>query len=355
MILSILGAGTVTKGAYFIIWTFINDNYVPLLTSNLIIATLLATFAYVQSLALSAGQTTTTTPPHRLLALGGDTGSHIYDWFIGRELNPPMWVPCLGYVDLKTFIEVRPGLMGWQILNLAFVAAQFRNYGRVTDSMILVLFSQFTYVFDSFWNESYILTQIDIITDGFGFMLAFGNVVWVPFTYSLQARYLSVHPQDLGVFAVCGILAVQCLGFWIFRASNSQKNTFRQDPEHPSVRHLPSIKIKSGSKLLAGGWWGCARHVNYFGDWIFSWAYCLPTGIAGYIVVQQVSEGVKLKVVPGEAYGWGMVVTYFYLVYFAVLLVHRQRRDDAKCSLKYGKSWEEYVQRVPSRIVPGLY
>lgn len=38
---------------------------------------------------------------------------------------------------------------------------------------------------------------MDIIHDGFGFMLAFGDLVWVPFTYSLQAFYLVNHPQDL--------------------------------------------------------------------------------------------------------------------------------------------------------------
>lgn len=34
----------------------------------------------------------------------------------------------------------------------------------------------------------------DVTTDGFGFMLAFGDLVWVPFTYSLQARYILVRP-----------------------------------------------------------------------------------------------------------------------------------------------------------------
>lgn len=35
---------------------------------------------------------------------------------------------------------------------------------------------------------------MDITTEGFGFMLAFGDLTWVPFTYSLQARYLVDHP-----------------------------------------------------------------------------------------------------------------------------------------------------------------
>ena len=37
-------------------------------------------------------------------------------------------------------------------------------------------------------TEQAILTTMDITTDGFGYMLAFGDLAWVPFTYSLQAR-----------------------------------------------------------------------------------------------------------------------------------------------------------------------
>ena len=48
---------------------------------------------------------------------------------------------------------------------------------------------------DALWAEKAILTTMDITTDGFGFMLAFGDLAWVPFTYSLQARYLVEHPK----------------------------------------------------------------------------------------------------------------------------------------------------------------
>lgn len=40
---------------------------------------------------------------------------------------------------------------------------------------------------------------MDITHDGFGFMLAFGDLAWVPFTYSLQAQFLLHHPQPLGL------------------------------------------------------------------------------------------------------------------------------------------------------------
>jgi len=42
------------------------------------------------------------------------------------------------------------------------------------------------YVWDSLANEKAILTTMDITTDGFEYMLAFGDLAWVPFIYSFQ-------------------------------------------------------------------------------------------------------------------------------------------------------------------------
>lgn len=69
---------------------------------------------------------------------------------------------------------------------------------------------------------------MDIVTDGFGFMLSVGDLVWVPWTYSYQARYLYLFPNDLGLWPVVGILAVQGVGYYIFRDSNGEKNEFRK-------------------------------------------------------------------------------------------------------------------------------
>jgi hypothetical protein len=86
-------------------------------------------------------------------------------------------------------MEIRPGLLGWLVLDLSYIAAQYRSYGYVTDSILIVTFAQSLYALDAMFMEPAILTTIDITTDGFGVMLAFGDLVWVPFTYSLQARY----------------------------------------------------------------------------------------------------------------------------------------------------------------------
>lgn len=72
-----------------------------------------------------------------------------------------------------------------------------------------------------------IFTTMDITTDGFGFMLAVGDLTWVPFVYSLQARYLVFRPVELDLASTVGIVAINALGYWIFRDANGEKNDFR--------------------------------------------------------------------------------------------------------------------------------
>ncbi|KAF2503108.1 ERG4/ERG24 ergosterol biosynthesis protein [Lophium mytilinum] len=362
-IMVILAAGTVVEGAEFPVWTFISENYIQLLTTNVLISFFLAVYVYVASFSVR-----TPNKDMRELAEAGHSGNIIYDWFKGRELNPRITLPLFGEVDIKTFMELRPGLLGWVILDCAFIAQQYRTFGYVTDSILFVTFAQALYVFDSFYMEPAILTTMDITTDGFGFMLSFGDLAWLPFTYSVQTRYLAHYPLELGLWLV-PILAVQGLGYVMFRSVNNEKNRFRTNPKDPKISHLKYIQTEVGSKLLITGWWGRARHINYLADWFMSWAFVLPTGIAGYVVKSAFKEPITATQstaifdrqvtgryrVQAEAEGWGMLISYFFILYFAVLLIHRERRDDEKCRRKYGKDWEKYCKIVPYRIVPGIY
>ncbi|ETW82092.1 hypothetical protein HETIRDRAFT_318728 [Heterobasidion irregulare TC 32-1] len=259
----------------------------------------------------------------KLLALGGNSGNPIYDFYIGRELNPTV----LG-LDIKSFNELRPGMILWLLIDISMACEQAtRLGGRITDSMGLVLFFQSLYIMDALYNEPAILTTMDIISDGFGFMLSVGDLVWVPFVYSLQARYLAFHPKDLGYTWSAAILAVNFLGYWIFRSANNEKNEFRNGRNPKNLTYMPTER---GTKLLTSGWWGASRHPNYMGDLLMALAWSLPTGFE-------------------------TPVTYFYVVYFAVLLIHRQRRDDENCEKKYGKDWHKYMKLVPYRIIPFIY
>jgi hypothetical protein len=61
-----------------------------------------------------------------------------------------------------------------------------------------------------------ILTTMDIVHDGFGLMLAFGDLAWVPFMYCLQARFVLEHPVQWPVWALAGIFALNSKSFLRF-------------------------------------------------------------------------------------------------------------------------------------------
>jgi len=281
---------------------------------SIVFSFILSTYLYAKSFA-----------PGALLAKGGNTGNVIYDYFIGRELNP-RW----GSFDWKCFCELRPGLIGWAVLNFGMAAKQYELHGHVSAPMALVCLFQGFYVWDSLMMERAILTTMDITTDGFGFMLAFGDLSWVPFIYSLQARYLVDHDPGLSALALAAITLLNFAGYTIFRMANSEKDAFRRDPKSPAVAHLKFINTKRGTRLLVSGWWGMARKINYTGDWMMGLAWCALTGC-------------------------GTVVTYFYAIYFAVLLVHRAGRDNHMCKEKYGDDWDKYKKAVPYVFIPGIY
>merc|ERR1712224_929336 len=103
-------------------------------------------------------------------------------------------------------------------------------------------------------------------------MLAFGDLVWVPFSYTLQARFLVDHDPQLSPSVMVGIVILKAVGFCIFRGANGEKDAFRRDPA--SLPHLKTMETKSGRKLLISGWWGLARKINYTGDWLMGLSWC---------------------------------------------------------------------------------
>ncbi|KAM8832802.1 delta(14)-sterol reductase LBR [Spinachia spinachia] len=297
--------------------TYIHSHFLQLAAAAFLISVLLSVYLYVRSQYAAAEQ----------LALGGSSGNMVYDFFKGHELNPR-----IREFDLKFFCEMRPGLIGWCLINFAMAFAEMKQQGldAPSYSMLLVNLFQLLYVVDGLWNEEAILTTMDLMHDGFGFMLAFGDLVWVPFTYTLQAYYLVRHPVHLGPPAVAAIIALKLVGFYIFRKSNSEKNAFRRNPSDPKLSHLQTIPTATGKSLLVSGWWGVVRHPNYLGDLLMALAWSLPCGFSH-------------------------LLPWYYMIYFVILLVHRDARDMSECRRKYGSAWDEYCRTVPYRIIPGVY
>lgn len=297
--------------------SYIHAHFLQFCTSALLIVTLLSVYLFVRSRWASEDE----------LAPGGNSGYIIYDFFMGRELNPR-----IKNFDIKFFCEMRPGLMGWVLINFAMLLAEMKvqNLENPSPAMLLVNIFQLLWVVDGFWHEEKLLTMMDIVYDGFGFMLTFGDLAFVPFTFTCQAYYLVTHPTELSVFWIVTLITMNGVGFYIFRKANSQKFAFRKNPSDPAVSHLKTIPTATGKSLIVSGLWGFVRHPNYLGDIIMGLAWSLPCG-------------------------FNHLIPYFYLIYLIALLVHRNARDERQCRKKYGSAWEEYCKAVPYRIFPGIY
>lgn len=261
------------------------------------------------------------------------SGSWIYDYIMGIEFNPRIY-----NIDFKLFFNGRPGIIAWTLINLSFTAKQFKTYGYITDSMVLVNILQGLYVLDFFWNENWYLRTIDIAHDHFGWTLSWGDCVWLPFMYTLQAGYLAVNPVVLGgnTSILLGIIGFS--GYILFRLTNYQKDKFRSlscREKLKSYRYLECMYttkdgMQHNSKLLLSGLWGWARHMNYTGDIILSTVYCV-------------------------ACGFQHLLPYFYCIYMTILLIVRCSRDEERCFSKYGCRWEQYCSLVTHRLIPYVY
>jgi len=248
------------------------------------------------------------------------SGNFIEDWWLGVQLNPHF----MG-VDLKFFF-VRAGMMAWLFINLSLFAKSYLA-GSVNLSVILYQFFCAWYVIDYVVHEEFMTSTWDIIAERLGFMLVFGDLVFIPFTFTIQGWWLLRNEVELSLLAAVANFCIFIIGYLVFRGANKQKHMFKKDPKAPIWGKPPKVV---GGKLLASGYWGIARHCNYLGDLLLALSFSLPCGFSS-------------------------VIPYFYPTYLLILLIWRERRDEARCSQKYKEIWAEYCKLVPWRILPYVY
>lgn len=294
-------------------------------TSLMVSATLLSV---VLSLALCLKSYCCAAPADSLTTDGGASPCWLYAWSMGRELNPRLGAS----FDFKFFCGLRYGAIGWVMLNLIFCLESLGKSGggRADHALWLVSLMQLMYVADALWYERYTLSSIDIVQEGFGALLAFGYMAFMPFTYSLTTRYLVLNPTSVPSYVLLLSFFLHGIGYFIYRGANSQKHEFRCNPAAPALAHLDTIPTTLGRKLICGGWWGLVRHPNYLGDLLMSVAWSVPCGVK-------------------------LALPWFYPVFLLCCLVHRALRDEAANKDKYGVAWSKYCKRVAYRILPRIF
>ena len=124
--MTIITAAVLHVSGLFKLYTVI-DEFGPLMSVAIISGFVVSIIAYVSALYRGA--------EHRM------SGYHVYDFFMGAELNPRMF----GWLDFKMFFEVR---LPWYILFLiscGAAARQYELYGYVSGEVGFLIMAHFLY------------------------------------------------------------------------------------------------------------------------------------------------------------------------------------------------------------------
>lgn len=272
----------------------------------------------------------------------GSSGSWVKDYLWGTELYPRIFG-----LDLKRFINCRFSMTFWQLAGFSFCYRSYVLHGSIDWGLFFAALSQYLYLVKFFvWEMGY-MRSIDIIVDRAGYEIQWGCLVWVPAVYTLHSRFCVQHPSGLS-FPVAGALFVlSILGVLlnyaadrerdVFRASNGKCLVWGSKPRYITAKYT-IVDRKTGkatqktSLLLASGFWGMARHFQYFFELTAAYSWCF--------LANPLQNG---------------SLVMFYALFLTGLLVDRAKRDTDKCRLKYGKYYEEYCDLVPYKIVPGVF
>lgn len=291
--------------------TIIYDNMAALSSTVLVFVVVFSIYLFVSGSLNGNG-----------IRTGTGVLAFVEDFWGGVELNPKLFG-----LDVK-FTALKVSLVGWVIMNMSFAAAQMEvNGGKLSDGMIFYQIFAFIYSADYYWHESAMLSTWDIISEHFGFMLVFGDFWWMWFAFSVQPWYLMHDKTRISPALQLALVGFFCLGYWIFRSSNSQKNDFKTDPNVLIWGKKP--ETLGNGRILISGWWGILRKANYLGDWIIALSLALPCGVS-------------------------YLFAFWYPIYLISLDTHRAIRDDRKCAAKYKEVWVEYKKRVPYAVFPGI-
>ena len=265
-----------------------------------------------------------------VVATAPSTGkSLLADFFLGRVENPQYFDR---RVDAKMFLY----LVGAVMLELNLLSFAAHHYAAFEDpspgvALYVALLSFFICDYLSF--ERVHLYTYDLFAERVGFKLGWGCLTFYPFFYCVGLWGLADQPNPDASPLLLGLSAIVFFTGWACaRGANMQKFTFKTDPDKVFLGIFrPEVVSDDARALLCSGFWGVSRHINYLGEILMATGTALALGYFD------------------SPWPW------LYPLYYVALLVPRERDDDRRCAAKYGELWDRYRERVPYRIIPGVY
>eukprot|EP00928_Gymnodinium_smaydae_P047545 TRINITY_DN3173_c0_g1_i1.p1 TRINITY_DN3173_c0_g1~~TRINITY_DN3173_c0_g1_i1.p1 ORF type:complete len:580 (-),score=134.69 TRINITY_DN3173_c0_g1_i1:72-1724(-) len=323
------------------------------------------------------------------------------DFFMGVVRNPRLFKGTLKIpFDLKRFWNARPGLTGWVLLNISYMAAMYYNcrlpsaytakdslifsthaaksdaiknifanvdpngfcdatgsFDNIGWTAIFISLAHWYYIFDYNLVEPAYLTTTDIRHDLFGFMLTYGDWGFLSRFYPITFMgFLSVQGSNPAGYITKNYMymligfAMHVFGMLMFRITNIEKHLFRthmNDGGDPDKYRSPlSTRIFFGDKkvqFIRTSEGSLLLTSGFWGlarhfNYIGDLTMCVGWAIACYN--------------PTSPFPW---LPISYCVYFWIMDIHRCFRDEERCAIKYGEDWKLYKETVPYAIFPGIF
>jgi delta14-sterol reductase len=237
----------------------------------------------------------------------------------GGLIDAKMWLYLIGAVMLQLNVL---SYAAYHIMNVKNI-----NYGFLLGCAMLTWFCFEYLIFEKIHLYTY-----DFIAERVGFKLGFGCLAFYPYFYTVSLWFTAHLPNPghpvwltilFGALFVCG---------WVFtRGANMQKYFFKITPGRKFLWIKPEVLSDGKLSLLANGFWGASRHINYLGEIIQAIAVALAIGY------------------------FGIWMVWLYPAYYVGLMLTRQADDDKVCKAKYGKLWDQYTKKVKYKIIPFIY
>lgn len=306
--------------------TYPADHFGEVLVASIVIGDLTSVYWYLYGIVLD----------DEFNGKSSRTGSILYDYFMGTILYPR-----IGEVDIKMVAECRWSWTILMILTLSCAVKQFENnnYNGISYQMGHMLLAHWLYSNATAKGEHCIPCTWDMFHENFGWMLNFWNISGVPFLYCFQSLYI-LRNQELVTFSypkglIVGNLILLLVAYYIFDTANCQKATIKMTTRRHLFPDLPWAVLDKPVKFLAtphgnllvDGWYAFARKMQYTGDILMALSWGLTCGFSS-------------------------LLPYFYVLFFTCMILHRQNRDEVRCSTKYGNYWKIYKSKVPNVFLP---
>jgi delta14-sterol reductase len=254
--------------------------------------------------------------------------SFLADLWFGRARNPQVG---RGFIDAKIWLYLVGAVM-LQLNVLSFAAYHLMNVERLNPGFLLGCAMLTWFCFEYLIFERIHLWTYDFIAERVGFKLGFGCLAFYPYFYSVSLWFTADRPDPGHPVWITALFGALFLCGWVLtRGANMQKYRFKTAPDRRFLWISPETLGDGELRLLANGFWGASRHINYLGEILQGIAVALSSGF------------------------FGIWMVWLYPAYYIGLLFTRQADDDKVCRAKYGELWDRYTRKVKYRIIPFIY